>query len=317
MSDKVIDIEELKQDQHNFNKGTEEGEALMDKSLTELGAGRSILIDKYGNIIAGNKTQKAAIKAGIKRVRVIETTGDELVAVKRTDVDIDSELGRKLAYADNVTQQVNLAWDETELALVSDQVAGFDLDEWDVVLPKDGASVSDIPSAPEPEAEEDDFDEEKEEIPAVCKTGDIWLMGEHRLLCGDSTKKEDVLRLMDGEKADLWLTDPPYNVAVKNSQGMSIANDNMASSDFRVFLNAAFSAAYGVLTKGCPFYIWFASCEHINFECALNDVGLKVRQELVWNKNHFVLGRAHYQWKHEPCLYGWKGGGMSLFHRCA
>lgn len=313
MSDKVIDIEELKQDQHNFNKGTEEGEALMDKSLTELGAGRSILIDKYGNIIAGNKTQKAAIKAGIKRVRVIETTGDELVAVKRTDVDIDSELGRKLAYADNVTQQVNLAWDETELALVSDQVAGFDLDEWDVVLPKDGAFVSDTPSAPEPEAEEDDFDEEKEEIPAVCKTGDIWLMGEHRLLCGDSTKKEDVLRLMDGEKADLWLTDPPYNVAVKNSQRMSIANDNMASSDFRVFLNAAFSAAYGVMTKGCPFYIWFASREHINFEGALNDVGLKVRQELVWNKTHFALGRAHYQWKHEPCLYGWKGGVCRYF----
>ena len=111
MEDKVIDIEELAQDAHNFNKGNEQGQQLMERSFKELGAGRSILLDRNGNIIAGNKSQKAAIAAGIKRVRVIETTGDELVAVKRTDVDIDSAEGRKMAYLDNLTTQVNLTWD--------------------------------------------------------------------------------------------------------------------------------------------------------------------------------------------------------------
>ena len=109
--EKVIDIEELAQDTHNFNRGNEQGQQLMERSFKELGAGRSILLDRNGNIIAGNKSQKAAIAAGIKRVRVIETTGDELVAVKRTDVDIDTAEGRKMAFLDNLTTQVNLTWD--------------------------------------------------------------------------------------------------------------------------------------------------------------------------------------------------------------
>ena len=127
MADKIIDIEELAQDQRNFNKGTEQGQELMERSFKEMGAGRSILIDKNGNIIAGNKSQKAAIAAGIKKVRVVETTGDELVAVKRTDVDIDSAEGRKMAYLDNLTTQVNLTWDETELEAVQADVEGFDI----------------------------------------------------------------------------------------------------------------------------------------------------------------------------------------------
>ena len=111
MAEKIIDIEQLAQDQHNFNKGTEQGQELMERSFKEMGAGRSILIDRNGNIIAGNKSQKAAIAAGIKKVRIIETTGDELVAVKRTDVDIDSAEGRKMAYLDNLTTQVKMIWD--------------------------------------------------------------------------------------------------------------------------------------------------------------------------------------------------------------
>lgn len=109
------------------------------------------------------------------------------------------------------------------------------------------------------------------------------------------------------------LPTPPYNVGVENSQGMTIANDNMASCEFRKFLVSAFKAATPVLAKGCPFYIWFASKEHLNFEGALNDCGLRVRQELIWNKNHFTVGRQHYQWKHEPCLYGWKGDSCKYF----
>ena len=138
MADKIIDIEELAQDQRNFNKGTEQGQELMERSFKEMGAGRSILIDKNGNIIAGNKSQKAAIAAGIKKVRVIETTGDELVAVKRTDVDIDSAEGRKMAYLDNLTTQVNLTWDETELEAVQADVEGFDIADF-------GFDIEDLP----------------------------------------------------------------------------------------------------------------------------------------------------------------------------
>ena len=128
--EKIINIEELVQDEHNFNKGTDEGGKLMERSFKEMGAGRSVLIDKHGKIIAGNKSQKAAIAAGIKRVRVIETTGDELIAVKRTDVELESEQGRKMALLDNLTTQVNLAWDETELQTITGEIEGFDVGDF-------------------------------------------------------------------------------------------------------------------------------------------------------------------------------------------
>lgn len=302
----VVDIRDIIPDDHNFNKGTDKGREMIEKSFRELGAGRSILLDKNNRIIAGNKSQQAAIATGITKVRIVDTEGDEIVAVRRRDVDLDSKVGRELAFADNATQQVSLAWDEAELQQAADDY-GLDIDEWGVELPET-ANTTD-----EQEADEDDFDEKKDPVQAITQPGDLWQLGAHRLLCGDSTKKEDVAKLMQGELAHLWLTDPPYNVAVKNSQGMTIANDNMASDEFRIFLRNAFAAAYPVLDKGCPFYVWFASKEHINFEGALNDVGLQVRQELIWNKNHFILGRAHYQWKHEPCLYGWKGDSCRYF----
>lgn len=302
----VVDIRDIIPDDHNFNKGTEKGREMIEKSFRELGAGRSILLDKNNRIIAGNKSQQAAIATGITKVRIVDTEGDEIVAVRRRDVDLDSKVGRELAFADNATQQVSLAWDEAELQQAA-QDYGLDIDEWGVELPET-ANTTD-----EQNADEDDFDEKKDPVQAITQPGDLWQLGAHRLMCGDSTKKEDVAKLMQGELAHLWLTDPPYNVAVKNSQGMTIANDNMASDEFRLFLRNAFAAAYPVLDKGCPFYVWFASKEHINFEGALNDVGLQVRQELIWNKNNFILGRAHYQWKHEPCLYGWKGDSCRYF----
>lgn len=156
MKEQVIDINALVQDDHNFNKGTEAGRELMEKSFKELGAGRSVLIDKDGRIIAGNKSQKAAIAAGIKKVRIIETQGDELVAVKRTDISLDSKEGRELALADNLTTQVNLAWDEVELDKVAAQ-EGIDLDLWgweqEEVDPGKVDHVGEI--------DVDDFDEEQ------------------------------------------------------------------------------------------------------------------------------------------------------------
>lgn len=301
----VVDIDTLSQDDHNFNKGTEAGKKLMKKSFEQFGAGRSILVDKDNRIIAGNKSQMAAIDAGIKKVRVIETTGDELVAVKRTDIELDSKEGRELALADDLTTHVNLSWDRAELAGVKEQY-GIDLEGWgcDDLLPA---------MADEAEVKEDDFDEDEDEVETICKPGDIWQLGEHRLMCGDSTSEADMLKLMNGEKAGLWLTDPPYNVSVHNSRGMTIQNDDMASEDFYKFLSAAFKNASMVMSKGCPFYVWFASKEHFNFEKSLQEAGLKTRQELIWNKNHFILGRAHYQWKHEPCFYGWKGDVCRYF----
>ena len=133
--EQVVDIDSLRQDTHNFNRGTEEGQQLMERSFKELGAGRSILLDREGNIIAGNKSQEAARKAGIKRVRIVETTGDELVAVKRTDIDIDSAEGRRMALLDNLTTQVNLNWDDVELENMANQF-DIDMNEWDMALPE-------------------------------------------------------------------------------------------------------------------------------------------------------------------------------------
>ncbi len=118
---------------------------------------------------------------------------------------------------------------------------------------------------------------------------------------------------MNGNIADLAVTDPPYNVNIENSQGMTIQNDNMNNSAFNDFLTKAFKCMNDFLKVGGAFYIWFASREHINFESALNNNGLIVRQELIWNKNALVLGSQDYQWKHEPCLYGWKNGGSHYF----
>ena len=307
--EKIINIEELVQDEHNFNKGTDEGGKLMERSFKEMGAGRSVLIDKHGKIIAGNKSQKAAIAAGIKRVRVIETTGDELIAVKRTDVELESEQGRKMALLDNLTTQVNLAWDETELQTITGEIEGFDPGDY-------GFDVGDLAVGDPDEAdkvEEDDFDPDEHYEPKT-KTGDIFQLGDHRLMCGDSTKAEDVAKLMNGEQADLWLTDPPYNVAYEGGTGLTIQNDKQSDADFDNFLLQAFTAARDVMRNGAAYYIWTAQ-GHIQtqFMKAIDAVGMPFRQQLIWKKSALVLGHMDYQWIHEPCLYGWKEGAAHYF----
>ena len=312
--EKIINIEELVQDEHNFNKGTDEGGKLMERSFKEMGAGRSVLIDKHGKIIAGNKSQKAAIAAGIKRVRVIETTGDELIAVKRTDVELESEQGRKMALLDNLTTQVNLAWDETELQTITGEIEGFDVGDF-------GFDIKDMPSIDldgnkkpisnvnEKPAEEDDFDPDAK-FETKVHEGDIWQLGEHKLLCGDSTKPENVLRLLGEERADCWLTDPPYNVAYegKTKEKLTIKNDSKDDASFRAFLVDAFTAAAAGMKDGAAFYIWHADSEGFNFRYAVREAELMTKQCLIWNKNSMVMGRQDFQWKHEPCLYGWKPG---------
>lgn len=283
----------------------------MERSLNELGAGRSILVDKNGKIIAGNKTQEAAIKAGIKKVRIIETTGDELVAVKRTDVDINDAKGRELALVDNLATQVNLAWDEAEIEAM--EVEGFDASDWgwEASDVGDGESKTEknTTSAQDNPAQEDDFDPDAKFEQRV-QMGDIWSLGAHRLLCGDSTDPTTILRLLGEERADLWLTDPPYNVDYvgKTKDALKIQNDKKEDGAFRQFLIDAFKAATQGMKDGASFYIWHADSEGMNFRLAVREAGLLYKQCLIWNKSAFVLGRQDYHWKHEPCLYGWKPG---------
>ena len=177
-----------------------------------------------------------------------------------------------------------------------------------------------------------DFDMEEEEViedevpeaplEPKSKPGEIYQLGKHRLMCGDSTNIEDVNKLMDGAVADLVVTDPPYNVDYENTfagqssttrKARSIENDVMNDKQFYNFLNKAFKNIYDNIKAGGAFYVWYASREVVNFSNALEDNNLNVKQELIWNKNSLVMGRQDYQWKHEPCLYGWKEGASHYF----
>lgn len=193
-------------------------------------------------------------------------------------------------------------WDETELK-------DWGLDVWQ---PDDEGLDEDA----DLEAQEDNYsDEDTDNAPTRCKAGDLWLLGEHRLLCGDSTKSEDVDRLMGGELADLLLTDPPYNVAYEGAtkDKLTIANDNMDDASFLSFLNDVFVNAVQAMCPGAAFYIWHADSKGWEFRSALKGAGLTLRETIIWVKNAIVLGSQDYQWRHEPCLYGWKDGAAHYF----
>lgn len=164
----------------------------------------------------------------------------------------------------------------------------------------------------EEEIEEDNFIEELSETPVILP-GDMIKLGRHTLLCGDSTVEEDVDRLMNGELADLCLTDPPYNVAYTGSNGLTIKNDSMSSSDFYKFMTAFYKNMAKSIKPGAAFYIFHASNESATFIKALEEADLTMRQQLIWVKNSMIIGRQDYQWKHEPIIYGWKDGAAHYF----
>ena len=178
----------------------------------------------------------------------------------------------------------------------------------------------------EKEIKEDNYDIE-ENIPEEpkAKPGDIYQLGKHRLMCGDSTNLEDVEKLGEGYTLDLLFTDPPYNVSIvggshalpafkrRKAGKHTIQNDSMSDEDFKEFLNLAFKNASKLLKEGGAFYVWYASREHINFEEQLTNNNMPVREQLIWVKNSLVLGRQDYQWMHEPCMYGWKEGAGHYF----
>lgn len=291
---------DIKYDQHNYRDHDERNLSLIKKSIQRCGAGRSILLDKNGEIIAGNATYKTLQELGIP-VKIIPTDGKTAIALQRTDLDTNSRKRKELAAFDNSTSD-GVRWNADNLA------ADFDLAE----LPQLG--IEGLQSVePEPEEIVEDEPPELGEVPTRTKPGDVWQLGTHRLLCGDSTVPTDVAKLMEGETADLLLTDPPYNVNYESADGKNIENDHMGAAAFLEFLTAAFATANEFLRPGGAFYIWHANTEDYNFRTAAKNIGWQIRQCLIWNKNCFVLGRQDYQWKHEPCLYGWKDGAAHFF----
>lgn len=199
------------------------------------------------------------------------------------------------------------AWDFDMLA---NEWSDLALSDFGVQIPEDWTEET---KEKEEKAKDDNFDEEKEDIPERCKKCDLWKLGEHLLMCGDSTSIEDVKKLLGGAKIDMLLTDPPYNVNVSNSKGMTIANDNMGKDEFAAFLNSAMSNAVYALKPGGAFYVWYSHSEEIAFRSAMEAAGGAIKQTLIWNKNAFTFGRSDYKWKHEPCLYGWKEGAAHWF----
>lgn len=310
VSVKETTLDHLVPDDRNFNKGTEFGNAMIEKSLRKLGAGRSIVLDKNNRIIAGNKTVENAASVGLDKVIVVETTGDQIVAVKRVDIDLDSKKGRELALADNATSKANLDWDEGVISAVA---AEWDINtnDWGVDLPEAQVSAED--------AEEDSY-EIPDNIETDIKPGDAFELHigpiKHRLVCGDATSVEDVERLMNGAHGDLVLTDPPYNVDYegKTKDKLKIENDKMTADKFYEFLLGFFSAVNHFIKPGGSWYIWHADSEGANFRRAMAEAGIPVRQCLVWVKNTFVMGRQDYHWQHEPCLYGWKEGASHSWY---
>lgn len=299
---KIIKTGELIPYARNSRTHSDEQVAQIAASIREFGFTNPVLIDADGGIIAGHGRVMAARKLGMDEVPCIHLS-HLTEAQKRAYIIADNRLA------------MNAGWDEEMLALefkdLQDMdfdlsLTGFDLGEIDELL----ANAEAMPEGLT------DEDEVPDALPdAITKPGDVWILGKHRVMCGDSTSIDHARLLMDGRMADLLVTDPPYNVAYKGktSDALTIENDEMNDSDFRQFLRDCYTTADSAMRPGAVFYIWHADSEGYNFRAAANDVGWKIRQCLIWNKNSMVLGRQDYQWKHEPCLYGWKDGASHLW----
>lgn len=275
------------------------------ESIKEFGFKVPIIIDKDHIIIAGHTRYKAAKKLDIKKVPVImaEDLTEEQVKAFRIMDNKSSEFAT-WDYEALLTEMESLKLDDYNLELT-----GFDFNEIEGIMDKYN---------PKEIEEDSDFDIE-EQLGAIEKPksikGDIWLLGNHRLLCGDSTVKEEVEKLMNGQKANMIFTDPPYNVAYEGAteDKLTIQNDDMSSEEFYNFLSKVFNNYFEIMEDGAPIYVCHADSEGENFRRAYREAGLKLAECIIWVKNVFVMGRQDYHWRHEPILYGWKEGKAHYF----
>lgn len=295
-----VRLEDLTPYERNAKKHSAEQVQKIADSIKEFGFLSPILIDRAGNIIAGHGRVMAAKSLGMKTVPAVYVEG--LTETQR----------RAYILADNRLTELG-GWDASLVSSELDDLkaSGFDID-------LTGFSIDDIiiDESAAPEFTEEELDDLKARAKdPIIKPGEVWQLGAHRLMCGDSTKAEDVKKLMGGELADLLLTDPPYGVDYegKTKDALKIKNDNMLEAAQFDFLKAAFSNAYDVMKPGAAYYCWCASLTQKAFHIALEASGLRPRQLLIWVKSGMALGRQDYQWRHEPCFYGWKEGGPHYF----
>lgn len=267
-------------------------------SLREFGFVNPVIVDKDLNIIAGHGRILAAKEEGVTEVPCV--FAEHLTeAQKRAYILADNRLA------------MNAGWDEQMLSVeIADlQAADFDVS----LLGFDDAELNKLMGTVD-DVKDDDFDVDSElQKPAVTKSGDIWLLGRHRLVCGDSTRQETYDLLMDGNLANLVVTDPPYNVNYEGTAG-KIKNDNMADEKFYKFLLDAFSLTEKVMAKDASIYVFHADTEGLNFRRAFADAGFYLSGTCIWKKQSLVLGRSPYQWQHEPVLFGWKKAGKHAWY---
>ena len=292
---KLVSIDKLIPYVNNARTHSPEQINKLRSSLREFGFVNPVIIDQNYNVVAGHGRLMAAREEGFTEVPCVL-------------VDYLTDAQRK-AYilADNRYAE-DAGWDEemlrVEIEALQEQafdlsLTGFDADE-----------LADLFADDEEETKDDDFDLTAAlEKASFVEPGDLWTVGKHRLLCGDATKAEDVERLMDGKRANLIVTDPPYGVSFKRSSGLAIQNDSMKGDEFYQFLLAAFQAMADVLEKGGAAYVFHADTEGLNFRKAFIDAGFHLAGVCIWVKNSLVLGRSDYQWQHEPVLYGFLQNG--------
>ena len=287
-----VSIDKIKPYQRNARKHDSKSIEVIANSISEFGMADPIAVWGKENIVI----------EGHGRLLALKQLGYDKAPIIHLDYLTD-EQRRAYTLAHNKTAEFS-EWDMELLTDEAESIFNIDLSDFGFDL-----------SEEEEEETEVIEDEVPQEVEPVAKQGDIWQLGRHRLMCGDSTSVTDVEKLMDGVKADMLLTDPPYNVDYegKTKDKLKIKNDSMDNDSFKQFLRDAFTSADMVMKEGAVFYIWHADSEGYNFRGACFDIGWKVRQCIIWNKNCMVMGRQDYQWKHEPCLYGWKDGASHLW----
>lgn len=270
-------------------------------SLREFGFVNPVIVDRDLNVIAGHG-------------RILAAKEEKIPEVPCVYVDYLTEAQKKAYILADNRMAMDAGWDEELLRV---EIEALQAEAFDVSLTGfDEKEITDLfKDTDGTGAEDDDFDlSEALEKAAFVERGDVWTVGRHRLMCGDATVEEDVLKLMDGKKANLILTDPPYGVSFQSSDGLSIKNDSIKGEEFYQFLLAAMQNMVSVLEPGGAAYVFHADTEGLNFRRAFVDAGLHLAGCCIWVKNSLVLGRSDYQWQHEPVLYGFLKNGKHSWY---